>query len=507
MSEDVTFRRPAEPPAGTPHTLQSAAGPEAAAADAAAQLGAPTQPRPDGAARLLDEPTGPVDAVASVEPAATPAPADEVGRADPAEQPAPTDRDAGQAEGPLEAAEWGEADRQNDRLTAVAEPSGVAPSAVDATPQVATPMPPVPATEVDHSGSDVSAAAYPAAPEADLPAPADVVSVEADSGPTAAAADATEPGPEAAGGAPTAVDPASAAGTTTEDDSDSGSAPDGDTDGVDSEQVTTAGTAPAVITSDQDALAETEAPSGTEATVPVDTEGAVDAQLPGSDEAAPSTQIPDGADGTAAEPAGDVADALASDPVDEAGDLDAGPDPDELRGAAEAVLLVVDTPLSVEDLARVLEVKPAQARELLAELRDAYDERRCGFALREVAGGWRLYTREEFSRYVERYVLDGQQARLTQAALETLSVIAYRQPVTRSRIAAIRGVGVDGVMRTLLTRGLVEECGTDPDSGGNLYRTTSLFLEKLGLRSLDELPSLAPLLPEIDAVDDVATSA
>ena len=185
-------------------------------------------------------------------------------------------------------------------------------------------------------------------------------------------------------------------------------------------------------------------------------------------------------------------------------------EPDEpvrLRAAVEAVLLVLDTPVATTDLAGVFGVTGPAMAQTLADLRDEYDEQARGFTLRELAGGWRMYTREEYAPYVERYVRDGQQTRLTQAALETLAVVAYRQPVTRARVAAIRGVGVDGVMRTLLGRGLVEECGTDPDTGGNLYRTTPLFLEKLGLRSLDELPSLAPLLPEIDAVDDVATSA
>lgn len=206
--------------------------------------------------------------------------------------------------------------------------------------------------------------------------------------------------------------------------------------------------------------------------------------------------------------AADVADVEEAGPAGSAGsdaaELD---DPARLRSAVEAVLLVVDAPVATADLAEVFGVtRPTMAR-TLADLRDNYDEQGRGFALRELAGGWRLYTREEYAPYVERYVRDGQQTRLTQAALETLAVVAYRQPVTRSRVAAIRGVGVDGVMRTLLSRGLVEECGTDPDTGGNLYRTTPLFLERLGLRSLDELPSLAPLLPEIDSVDDVATSA
>ncbi len=103
---------------------------------------------------------------------------------------------------------------------------------------------------------------------------------------------------------------------------------------------------------------------------------------------------------------------------------------------------------------------------------------------------------------VERYLVDGQRCRLTQAALETLAVIAYRQPVTRARVSAIRGVGVDGVMRTLLTRGLVHEVGSDPDSGGGLYATTPLFLERLGLTGLEDLPELAPLLPETSTVLD-----
>jgi len=113
----------------------------------------------------------------------------------------------------------------------------------------------------------------------------------------------------------------------------------------------------------------------------------------------------------------------------------------------------------------------------------------------------RLYSRPELAGWIESFLMDGQRVRLTQAALETLSVIAYRQPITRSRISAIRGVNVDGVVRTLITRGLITEVGADPDTGGGLYRTTELFLEKMGLRSLDELPSLAPLLPELSGLE------
>jgi segregation and condensation protein B len=184
--------------------------------------------------------------------------------------------------------------------------------------------------------------------------------------------------------------------------------------------------------------------------------------------------------------------------------VSAGPvSDDDLRPAVEAILLVVDTPVAAVTLAQVLERPTDDVRTVLAVLAAEYTEQSRGMDLREVAGGWRLYTRDTYAPYVERFVLDGQQARLTQAALETLSVIAYRQPVTRSRISAIRGVGVDGVIRTLVTRGLIEECGAEPDTGAHLYRTTTLFLEKLGLNSLDELPPLAPLLPEIEALDDV----
>jgi segregation and condensation protein B len=182
-------------------------------------------------------------------------------------------------------------------------------------------------------------------------------------------------------------------------------------------------------------------------------------------------------------------------------------DPARLRSAVEAILFVVDRPTTAVELAQVLDVPQPEVTGALAALRYELDSQARGFELREVAGGWRLYTREEFAPYVERYILDGQQARLTQAALETLAVVAYRQPVTRARISAIRGVSVDGVIRTLLSRGLIEECGSEPDTGGLLYRTTPLFLEKLGLQSLDDLPSLAPLLPELESVEDVAPSS
>ncbi|WP_348651375.1 SMC-Scp complex subunit ScpB [Micromonospora sp. WMMA1998] len=174
----------------------------------------------------------------------------------------------------------------------------------------------------------------------------------------------------------------------------------------------------------------------------------------------------------------------------------------ELRGALEAILLVVDQPVSELTLAEVLEQAPERVGAMLDEIAAGYTAAGHGFELRRAAGGWRLYTRPEYATYVERFVLDGQSVRLTQAALETLAVVAYRQPVTRSRISAIRGVNCDGVLRTLVGRGLVEECGTEADSGAFLYRTTTMFLEKLGLNSVDDLPPLAPFLP--DDVEELA---
>ncbi|MFV2121317.1 SMC-Scp complex subunit ScpB [Streptomyces sp. Act-28] len=173
----------------------------------------------------------------------------------------------------------------------------------------------------------------------------------------------------------------------------------------------------------------------------------------------------------------------------------------ELKPALEAVLMVVDEPATEEHLARVLRRSRAEVADALRELADEYDAQGRGFELRPVAGGWRYYTRPAYASAVEDFVLDGRQARLTQAALETLAVVAYRQPVSRSRVSAVRGVNCDGVMRTLLQRGLVEEAGAEPETGAILYRTTNHFLERMGLRGLDELPELAPFLPEADAIE------
>ena len=182
--------------------------------------------------------------------------------------------------------------------------------------------------------------------------------------------------------------------------------------------------------------------------------------------------------------------------------------PDQLPDAAldaalEALLLVVDAPTEAEQLAEALGQPVARVRTRLTELAAGYTAARRGFDLRHTGGGWRFYTRDLYAPYVERFLLDGQRARLTRAALETLAVVAYRQPVTRARISAVRGVNCDGVLRTLLTRGLVQEVGTDSATQGTLFATTELFLERLGLSALDDLPPLAPLLPDIDAIDEL----
>jgi segregation and condensation protein B len=178
------------------------------------------------------------------------------------------------------------------------------------------------------------------------------------------------------------------------------------------------------------------------------------------------------------------------------------PDLPGLRTCLEAVLLVVDEPVPELLLAQVLERPRDEVAAELRALSAAYTAEGRGFDLREVAGGWRLYSREECAPVVERFLTDGQEVRLTQAALEALAVVAYRQPVSRARVSAVRGVNCDGVMRTLTLRGLVEEQATDPETGAILYRTTDYFLERLGLASLAELPELAPFLPE-DVEDEL----
>jgi segregation and condensation protein B len=177
-----------------------------------------------------------------------------------------------------------------------------------------------------------------------------------------------------------------------------------------------------------------------------------------------------------------------------------------LEAALEALLLLTDEPLTARDLAQITRRPETEVHSTLKDLARQYTEQGRGFDLREVAGGWRFYTRAECSPLIERWVIDGQQARLTQAALETLAVIAYRQPVTRGRVSAVRGVNIDGVIKTLLTRGLIEEAGTEHESGAIFYKTTSFFLERMGIASLEDLPPLAEHLPDLADLDAVLES-
>jgi segregation and condensation protein B len=174
-----------------------------------------------------------------------------------------------------------------------------------------------------------------------------------------------------------------------------------------------------------------------------------------------------------------------------------------LHPALEAILMVADQPLDEVALAAAVAVPADEVQAALTTLAQEYDEQGRGFELRRVAGGWRYCTREEHAGIVEQFVLEGQQARLTQAALETLAVVAYKQPVSRARISAVRGVNVAGVVRTLVARGLVEEAGRDPETSAVLYRTTAYFLERVGLGSLDELPELAPMMPGLEDLEDL----
>ncbi|WP_442862045.1 SMC-Scp complex subunit ScpB [Arthrobacter sp. H-02-3] len=211
---------------------------------------------------------------------------------------------------------------------------------------------------------------------------------------------------------------------------------------------------------------------------------------------------------------------------------DTGPDlaslPGGARAALEAVLMVIDEPATPTALAAGLNLTVDVVDSLLAELQREYNGYTVnapdavvasqtssntgntdgnnaaprGFELRNIAGGWRIYSRAEFAEIVGGFVLEGQTARLTQAALETLAVIAYRQPVSRARVSAIRGVNVDSVVRTLTQRGLIEDSGTDPESGAILYRTTSYFLERMGIGSTAELPQLSPHLPGLEGIEE-----
>ncbi|OBH93880.1 SMC-Scp complex subunit ScpB [Mycobacterium sp. E2733] len=181
-------------------------------------------------------------------------------------------------------------------------------------------------------------------------------------------------------------------------------------------------------------------------------------------------------------------------------------DAEELGSVLEALLLVVDTPVTAEALGSATQQPVYRVAARLQQMADELTERDSGIDLRQTSEGWRMYTRSRFAPYVEKLLLDGARSKLTRAALETLAVVAYRQPVTRARVSAVRGVNVDAVMRTLLARGLITEAGVDDDTGATTFATTDLFLERLGLTSLADLPDIAPLLPDVDTIEDLSES-
>jgi segregation and condensation protein B len=266
---------------------------------------------------------------------------------------------------------------------------------------------------------------------------------------------------------------------------------------------------------------ETQAPDEPAAHEPIDLPeepgepAAVEEPVDQAEPAEPAELAEPAVEGDPAEPAAEIEPAADTEPGegeaepgvdDESVELEEVPalaDDTALANALEALLLVVDVPAAEELLAVTLDQSVARVTDALKRMSAELTERDSGIDLRRVGDGWRYFTRDRYAPYVEKLLLDGQRAKLTRAALETLAVIAYRQPVTRARVAAVRGVNVDGVIRTLVVRGLIAETGTDSETGGLLYRTTELFLERLGLSSLEDLPAIAPLLPEVDAIDDV----
>lgn len=176
---------------------------------------------------------------------------------------------------------------------------------------------------------------------------------------------------------------------------------------------------------------------------------------------------------------------------------------ENLLAALESILMVADSPLSVITLAGALELPVAEIKNAIAALKDDYDGksggRVRGFELREVGGGWRIFVRQDFDWAVKLFVANENPTKLSQAALETLAVIAYKQPISRGQIASIRGVNVDSVVKTLLSRNLITELYTDSETGAINYGTTTLMLELLGINSLDELPMISPYLPDANA--------
>jgi segregation and condensation protein B len=191
----------------------------------------------------------------------------------------------------------------------------------------------------------------------------------------------------------------------------------------------------------------------------------------------------------------------ALDPSLEPGPVDAV-DPTELpgglRAAVEAVLMVSDDPVPLGVLAAALGTGIAEVRDAVVDLAAEYDRDHRGFELRETDTGWRVWSRRELAPVVRRFVAEATPARLSRPALETLAIVAYRQPVTRATIASVRGVSADAVLRTLQLRGLVTEVGQDPSTGAVLFGTTPELYERLGLRGPDDLPPLAPFLPDLD---------
>jgi segregation and condensation protein B len=175
----------------------------------------------------------------------------------------------------------------------------------------------------------------------------------------------------------------------------------------------------------------------------------------------------------------------------------------ELRGAVEAILMITDSPVSMLAIAAALETPVNQVRSAIQELQADYNGENegnpRGFELREVGGGWRIFVRQDFDWAVRMFVANESPSKLSQAALETLAVIAYKQPVSRGQVASIRAVNVDSVVKTLLSRGLISELFTDSETGAINYGTTPLMLELLGINSLDELPMISPYLPDADS--------
>lgn len=179
--------------------------------------------------------------------------------------------------------------------------------------------------------------------------------------------------------------------------------------------------------------------------------------------------------------------------------LEATEPKDDFKGAVEAILMVTDAPISLVALATALEQPVNVIRDLVLELRDDYDAASRGFELREVGGGWRMYVRTDYDWAVRMFIANENPTKLSQAALETLAVIAYKQPISRGQVASIRAVNVDSVVRTLLSRGLITELYTDSETGAINYGTTDLMLELLGINSLDELPPVSPHLPDANS--------